>query len=50
MDWKDCDAVGNVIGMKSILNEFVAFKVLGDYKKAKEISVRRISNILISIN
>lgn len=40
VDWKDCDAVGTVIGTKSILNEFVAFSVLGEYKKAQKISVK----------
>lgn len=42
VDWKDCDAVGNVIGTKTIVNEFVAFSVLGEYKKAGKISVRKI--------
>jgi pyrimidine nucleoside transport protein len=40
IDWKDCEAVGNVIGTKTIVNEFVAFKLLGEYKEAKEISLR----------
>lgn len=40
VDWKDCDAVGNIIGTKTIVNEFVAFKLLGEYKKANAISVR----------
>lgn len=40
VDWKDCDAVGNVIGTKTIVNEFVAFSVLGEYKKAEKISVK----------
>lgn len=42
VDWKDCDAVGNIIGTKTIVNEFVAFKLLGDYKKANIISVWQI--------
>ncbi|XP_070501377.1 uncharacterized transporter YutK-like [Chironomus tepperi] len=40
VDWKDCEAVGNVIGTKTIINEFVAFKVLGDYIERNEISPR----------
>ena len=40
VDWEDCEAVGNIIGIKTIVNEFVAFKKLGEYKAAKEISVR----------
>lgn len=39
IDWKDTEAVGNIIGTKTIINEFVAFKLLGDYKKANTISV-----------
>lgn len=40
VEWKDCEAVGNVIGTKTIVNEFVAFRVLGDYIERNEISVR----------
>lgn len=39
VDWVDCEAIGNVIGTKTILNEFVAYEVLGKYKMAGEISV-----------
>lgn len=38
--WEDCQAVGNVIGTKTIINEFVAFRLLGDYIERGEISVR----------
>lgn len=37
--WEDCEAVGNVIGTKTIVNEFVAFRVLGQYIEDKAISV-----------
>lgn len=40
VDWKDCEAVGNIIGTKTIINEFVAYRLLGEYKSAGEISVR----------
>jgi pyrimidine nucleoside transport protein len=40
VDWKDCEQIGNVIGTKTIINEFVAYQRLGAYKKAGEISVR----------
>lgn len=40
VDWVDCEAVGNVIGTKTIINEFVAYQRLGAYKKAGTISVR----------
>jgi pyrimidine nucleoside transport protein len=39
VEWKDCEAVGYVIGTKTIVNEFVAFKLLGEYKTAGTISV-----------
>lgn len=37
--WEDCEAVGNVIGMKTIINEFVAFELLGRYIADGVISV-----------
>ena len=47
VEWGDCEAVGNVIGTKTFLNEFVAFELLGDYKEAGEISVKTLEkNIL----
>lgn len=39
VDWKDCEAVGSVIGTKTIINEFVAYERLGEFKKAGAISV-----------
>jgi nucleoside permease NupC len=39
VDWVDCEAVGNVIGTKTIINEFVAYQLLGSYKDAGTISV-----------
>lgn len=39
VDWEDCEAVGNVIGTKTVVNEFVAFRVLGQYIENDEISV-----------
>lgn len=40
--WEDCEAVGNVIGTKTIINEFVAFRLLGQYIENGEISVSKI--------
>lgn len=39
VDWKDCENVGFIIGTKTIVNEFVAFKLLGEYKEDNLISV-----------
>lgn len=40
VEWKDCEAVGHVIGTKTIINELVAYRLLGEYNQAGEISVR----------
>lgn len=37
--WNDCEKVGAVIAAKNIVNEFVAYKKLGELKKAQAISV-----------
>lgn len=39
IDWEDCGLIGNVIGTKTVINEFVAFRLLGNYKASGEISV-----------
>jgi nucleoside permease NupC len=41
--WKDCPAVGNIIGTKVIVNEFVAFSLLGQYLEDGVISVNYIN-------
>ena len=40
VDWVDCEAVGKIIGTKTVINEFVAYELLGKFKEANEISVR----------
>lgn len=37
--WDDCEKIGQVIATKTIVNEFVAYKRLGDMKRNGEISV-----------
>lgn len=37
--WEDCEKVGAVIASKNIVNEFVAYKRLGELKAANAISV-----------
>lgn len=39
IQWDDCEAVGHIIGSKTFINEFVGFSLLGEYKRAGEISV-----------
>lgn len=41
VDWDDCEIVGNVIGAKTVVNEFVAYRMLGEYKRAGALSVRK---------
>lgn len=42
VDWVECDKVGQLIGLKTILNEFVAYEKLSDMLKAGELSVSNI--------
>lgn len=39
ISWIDCEHVANIIATKTIINEFVAFKKLGQLKLNKSISV-----------
>ncbi|XP_061196532.1 sodium/nucleoside cotransporter 2-like [Saccostrea echinata] len=38
--WSDCRVVGEVVGLKTIINEFVGYERLGTYIKANRISRR----------
>ncbi|KAK8740020.1 hypothetical protein OTU49_003326, partial [Cherax quadricarinatus] len=40
VDWSECDRVGELIGIKTIINEFVAYSKLSEMKKAKQLSKR----------
>lgn len=50
VDWDDCEAVGNVIGSKTVINEFVAYRMLGEFKKAQQISVSNLTEPVASSN
>lgn len=39
VDWVECDLVGELIGLKTIVNEFVAYAKLSEMKKAGLLSV-----------
>lgn len=39
VEWDDREQVANLIGLKTVVNEFVAYKKLSEYKAQKEISV-----------
>ena len=39
VDWAECGKVGQLIGLKTILNEFVAYEKLSEMLKAGELSV-----------
>ncbi|XP_066597196.1 uncharacterized transporter YutK [Prorops nasuta] len=38
--WDDCDKVATLIGLKSVINEFVAYQKLGEFKNAGSLSGR----------
>ena len=40
IDWEDCEKVSRLIGIKTILNEFIAYRELGLLIKSGEISAR----------
>ncbi|KAK3879293.1 hypothetical protein Pcinc_016123 [Petrolisthes cinctipes] len=40
VDWSECDKVGELIGLKTIINEFVAYSKLGEFKDTGAISKR----------
>ncbi|XP_023241997.1 solute carrier family 28 member 3-like isoform X2 [Centruroides sculpturatus] len=40
IEWKDAEHVANLVGIKTIVNEFVAYQKLGELKKANKISKR----------
>lgn len=49
VSWSDCEQVANVIATKTIINEFVAFKKLGQLKSTKSISVLYLIKLWIKI-
>ncbi|KAG4076692.1 hypothetical protein HA402_001979 [Bradysia odoriphaga] len=40
IEWDDCESVARLIATKTIINEFVAYELLGKMKAAQEISLR----------
>jgi hypothetical protein len=42
VQWQECEAVAKLIGLKTIVNEFVAYEQLGKLKSANKLSVRQI--------
>lgn len=38
--WSECETVGELIGLKTVVNEFVAYEQLGKFKKEKKLSIR----------
>ena len=37
--WEECDRVATLIGLKTVINEFVAYQELGEMIKLNQISV-----------
>lgn len=40
VEWKECEDVAQLIGVKTAINEFVAYEQLGKLKLDKKLSVR----------
>lgn len=38
--WKECEDVATLIGLKTVVNEFIAYETLGKYKEAGKLSGR----------
>ena len=43
IDWEECDDVGRLIGIKTVLNEFIAYRELGLLKASQSLSPRSIA-------
>ena len=39
--WSECRVVGEVVGLKTVLNEFVGYQRLGEYIARDAVSVRK---------
>jgi len=42
VEWQECEAVAQLIGLKTTVNEFVAYEQLGKLKSANQLSVRHV--------
>lgn len=42
IEWDDCEDVAKLIATKTIINEFVAYELLGKMKEAQQISVSKL--------
>jgi pyrimidine nucleoside transport protein len=42
VEWKECEDVARLIGVKTIVNEFIAYEQLGKLKLANKLSVRNL--------
>jgi Nucleoside permease len=42
VEWHECEDVAQLIGLKTIVNEFVAYEHLGKLKSANKLSVRQV--------
>ena len=38
--WEECEDVATLIGLKTVVNEFVAYQKLGEFKKFQRLSKR----------
>ena len=47
--WTECDLVGNLVALKTIVNEFAAYSKLSEYIAAGLISVRQSFQLVLRI-
>lgn len=47
VDPSECEAVGKLIGLKMTINEFVAYKEMGDLIKEGKLNVSVVHSILV---
>lgn len=50
VDYSECESVGRLIGLKMTINEFVAYKQMGELIKDGKLSVSVIKHVFICIS
>jgi pyrimidine nucleoside transport protein len=50
VEWKDCEDVARLIGVKTVVNEFIAYEQLGKLKLANKLSVRELIIVMFDLH
>jgi len=48
VEWQECEKVGQLVGIKTVINEFVAYKRLSDVKDQLRYGIDGVTNSIIS--